>query len=210
MPSPRQAPERKRRIPRQARAGETVALILEAAAQILEAGGLEAFTTNAVAERAGVSIGTLYQYFADKKAILLALAQQEVQSTLAELRRPEGVQSPEDRVRYTVRAIINAFRGRLRVRRAVVQAIVAQGLGIEMMAPVAAFIAHHPRRLVPSLTNEQIFVLSRALMGTIRAAVLEEQPFFRSRAFEDELVRLGASYLSAILADGGSRAVQQT
>jgi len=39
-----------------------MAAILEGAAQILEAGGLAAFTTNAVAERAGVSIGTLYQY----------------------------------------------------------------------------------------------------------------------------------------------------
>ena len=35
-------------------------------------------------------------------------------------------------------------------------------------------------------------------MGTIRAAVLEEQPFFRSRAFEDELVRLVLSYLVAV------------
>ncbi len=196
----RQVPEAKRRIPQQARANETVSLILEAAAQILEARGLEAFTTNAVAERAGVSIGTLYQYFADKKAILLALAQREIQSTLAELRRPEGHQTPEERVRYTVRAIINAFRGRLRVRKAVVQAILAQGTGIEMMAPVAAFIAQHPRSLLPALANEQVFVLSRAMMGTIRAAVLEEQPFFRSRAFEDELVRLGTSYLSAVIA----------
>ena len=202
MASHRQVPERKRRIPRQARAGETVALILEAAAQVLEAGGLAAFTTNAVAERAGVSIGTLYQYFADKKAILIALAQQEVQSTLAELTRPDGSETPEDRVRHTVRAIINAFRGRLRVRKAVVQAILADGIGIEMMAPVAAYIALHPQSLMPVLTNEQVYVLSRALMGTIRAAVLEEQPFFRSRAFEDELVRLGASYLGAIQAKG--------
>ena len=196
----RQVSANKRRIPRQARASETVALILEAAAQVLEAGGLAAFTTNAVAERAGVSIGTLYQYFADKKAILLALLQQEVESTLANLRRSEATQTPEDRVRQTVRAILNAFRGRLRVRKAVVQAILAQGMGIEMMAPVAAFIAHHPRTLMPALTNEQVFVLSRALLGTIRAAVLEEEPFIRSRTFEDELVRLGASYLSAVIA----------
>jgi len=196
----RQVSANKRRIPRQARASETVALILEAAAQVLEAGGLAAFTTNAVAERAGVSIGTLYQYFADKKAILLALLQQEVESTLANLRRSEATQTPEDRVRQTVRAILNAFRGRLRVRKAVVQAILAQGMGIEMMAPVAAFIAHHPRTLMPALTNEQVFVLSRALLGTIRAAVLEEEPFIRSQTFEDELVRLGASYLSAVIA----------
>ena len=200
MATPRQPVEPKRRIPRQQRAAETVAAILEGAAQVLEAGGLAAFTTNAVAERAGVSIGTLYQYFADKKAILLALLQQEVESTLANLRRSEATQTPEDRVRQTVRAVLNAFRGRLRVRKAVVQAILAQGMGIEMMAPVAAFIAHHPRTLMPALTNEQVFVLSRALLGTIRAAVLEEEPFIRSRTFEDELVRLGASYLSAVIA----------
>ncbi len=196
----RQPTDIKRRIPRQARAAETAAAILEAAAQILEAGGLAGFTTNAVAERAGVSIGTLYQYFADKKAILLALAQQEIQSTLAELRQPTDPQTPEERVRQTVRAIINAFRGRLRVRKAVVEALLAQGMGVELMAPVAIFIAHHPRSLMPALTNEQIFVLSRAVMSTIRAAVLEEQPFFRSQVFEDEVVRLGAAYLNSIIA----------
>src|SRR4029079_13393163 len=73
----------KRRTPRQVRAGETVSTILEAAAQLLEAGGLAGFTTNAVAERAGVSIGTLYQYFADKQALLRALAEREIATTLA-------------------------------------------------------------------------------------------------------------------------------
>jgi hypothetical protein len=43
-----------------------------------------------------------------------------------------------------------------------------------------------------------VFVLSRALMATIRHAVMEEQPFLRSRAFEDEIVRLVVAYLSAI------------
>ena len=74
--------EPKRRIPRQARAEETVAAILEGAAQILEAGGLAAFTTNAVAERTGVSIGTLYQYFGDKNALIHAIAARELQAAL--------------------------------------------------------------------------------------------------------------------------------
>jgi len=74
----RQAIDNKRRIPRQMRAEETVAAILEGAAQILEAGGLAAFTTNAVAARAGVSIGTLYQYFGDKHAVLAAAARREL------------------------------------------------------------------------------------------------------------------------------------
>lgn len=46
-----------------------LATLLEAAAQVLEAKGLEGFNTNAVAERAGVSIGSLYQYFPSKDAL---------------------------------------------------------------------------------------------------------------------------------------------
>jgi AcrR family transcriptional regulator len=197
----RQVVETKRRIPRQTRAAETVATILEATAQILEAGGLAAFTTNAVAERAGVSIGTLYQYFADKNAILLALARQEMTAGLADIGRAlrdPAYSSVEGRVRAMVRAMVNAFRGRARARKAVVQAILAQGMGIEMMAPIAAFIAQQPETLQPALTREQLFVLSRALMGAVRAAVVEEQPFLRSRAFEDEVVRLVVAYLAAI------------
>jgi hypothetical protein len=106
-----------------------------------------------------------------------------------------------------VRAMIHAFRGRQRARKAVVQAILAQGLGIELMAPVASFIAaagaavgSSPGSMLPALSREQLFILSRSALGAIRAAVLEEQPFLRSRGFEDELVRMIVAYLSAIIA----------
>ncbi|HTG18487.1 MAG TPA: TetR/AcrR family transcriptional regulator [Reyranella sp.] len=208
MAKAKQTLEIKRRIPRQARAGETVSLILEATAQILEAGGLPAFTTNAVAERAGVSIGTLYQYFADKNAILLALARQQMTIGLASIGRAlqgENDPSVEGRVRAMVQAMVNAFGGRHRARKAVTQAILAQGLGLEMMDPIATFIAaagtqtgSGPRPLIAALSPEQVFVLSRALMATVRHAVMEEQPFLRSPAFEDEVVRLVVAYLSAI------------
>ncbi|MGE0575692.1 MAG: TetR/AcrR family transcriptional regulator [Reyranella sp.] len=208
----RQLPEIKRRIPRQARAAETVAAILEAAAQILEAGGLAAFTTNAVAERAGVSIGTLYQYFVDKNALLLALARQEMSAALIEVGRAlsgAGDPAPESRVRAMVRAMVHAFRGRSRARKAVVQAILAQGLGFEMIGPINSFIANIGSVIgpdatrLPPLAREQVFVLSRALLGAIRAAVMEEQPFLQSRAFEDELVRLVMSYIESIARDAG-------
>jgi AcrR family transcriptional regulator len=180
-----------------------VSAILEGAAQILEAGGLAGFTTNAVAGRAGVSIGTLYQYFSDKDALLRALAERQMKLTIAEVARAlrdEGEASIEQRVRAVVRAVINAFHGRQRARKAVVQAVLAQGTAIEMAAPVAAFFAeagNMPPRGLARLTHEQRFVLSRSLMGTIRAAVLEEAPFFRSRSFEDELVRLVLSYVGS-------------
>lgn len=213
MPARRQPVETKRRKPRQARAAETVASIVEAAAQILEKGGLAGFTTNAVAERAGVSIGTLYQYFADKNALLLALGREEMEKALGEVARAlQGEIDPsvEGRIRAMVRAIVHAFRGRQRARKAVIQAILSQEGGIALMAPVAAFIARagetvgrSPNSLLGPLSREQVFVVSRCLMGVVRAAVLEEQPFLASRSFEDEIVRMIVAYLAAVSAASG-------
>jgi AcrR family transcriptional regulator len=62
-----------------------VKAILEAAARILEREGFEGYTTNAVAERAGVSIGSLYQYFPNKDAITKALIQRETSALLADI-----------------------------------------------------------------------------------------------------------------------------
>lgn len=59
--------------------------ILEAAARILEMKGFEGYTTNAVADRAGVSIGSLYQYFPNKDAITKALIQRETSALLVEV-----------------------------------------------------------------------------------------------------------------------------
>jgi AcrR family transcriptional regulator len=78
MPVPvRQTPVRSRKAPSQERSRATVDAVLAAAAHILEKRGLGALNTNAVAERAGVSIGSLYQYFSSKDAILVALIERE-------------------------------------------------------------------------------------------------------------------------------------
>ena len=66
-----------RKAPKQARSLETVTAIVEAAARILEADGNDGFSTNAVAERAGVSVGSLYQYFPSKDALIGALIVRE-------------------------------------------------------------------------------------------------------------------------------------
>ncbi|WP_047489950.1 TetR/AcrR family transcriptional regulator [Terriglobus sp. TAA 43] len=69
----RKAVANPRKQPSQERSRETVAVILEAAARILESRGLEGYNTNVVAEKAGVSIGSLYQYFPGKDALTIAL-----------------------------------------------------------------------------------------------------------------------------------------
>ncbi|WP_418163190.1 TetR/AcrR family transcriptional regulator [Pantoea vagans] len=75
---------RPRKMPRQGRSAETVRAIIEATARILEKGGLGAFTTNAVAEWAGVSIGSLYQYFPSKEALIGALIVRETSLLISE------------------------------------------------------------------------------------------------------------------------------
>jgi len=62
-----------RKTPRQSRSANTVHVILDATARILVERGYAATSTNAVAERAGVSVGSLYQYFSNKDALIAAL-----------------------------------------------------------------------------------------------------------------------------------------
>src|SRR6202012_1694138 len=73
MTDRRQAQISSRKRPKQSRSTELVAAILEAAAQVLAIEGAQRFTTARVAEKAGVSIGSLYQYFPNKAAILFRL-----------------------------------------------------------------------------------------------------------------------------------------
>ncbi len=80
-----------RKRPRQARSKATVDAILQATARILVRDGFDGLTTNAVATRAGVAIGSLYQYFPNKEALVSALMEQHVeemnQLVLSELTR---------------------------------------------------------------------------------------------------------------------------
>jgi AcrR family transcriptional regulator len=70
-----------RKKPKQARSSELVTAILQAATQVLAQEGATRFTTARVAERAGVSIGSLYQYFPNKAAILFRLQSEEWRRT---------------------------------------------------------------------------------------------------------------------------------
>ena len=79
------SPVAPRKRPRQQRSRETVARILDAAAEVFADVGYTAATTNAVAERAGVSIGSLYQYLPNKEALLAALAERHLDDAVSRL-----------------------------------------------------------------------------------------------------------------------------
>ena len=72
-----------RKLPKQARSKATVDAILIAAARVLVKEGFDHASTNRIAEVAGVSIGSLYQYFPSKDAIVAALMQKHVEDTIA-------------------------------------------------------------------------------------------------------------------------------
>ncbi|WP_238879023.1 TetR family transcriptional regulator [Achromobacter xylosoxidans] len=99
-----------RKQPQQARSAELVAAILQAGAQVLAKEGAARFTTARVAEKAGVSIGSLYQYFPNKAAILYRLQTQEWQQTSDLLRRllEDARHAPPQRLRNLVHAFVRS------------------------------------------------------------------------------------------------------
>jgi AcrR family transcriptional regulator len=110
MTDRRRAQISSRKQPKQARSAQLVAAILEAAVQVLAKEGAQRFTTARVAEKAGVSVGSLYQYFPNKAAILFRLQSDEWRQTSALLRGIlEDVQRPPlQRLRTLVHAFIRS------------------------------------------------------------------------------------------------------
>ena len=201
MPGARtQASESMRKSPTQARATQTVDAIVEAATQILQSDGEERLTTNRIAERAGVSIGSLYQYFADKEAIVEAIAERERAKIVAGIVKSLSEVDPgdfENAVREVVRTLVGAFARRRRARRIVLMTMLRrwQNPPERGADEVAQFLVAAAVRAKTgegrAMTPVAAFVLTRAMMGAIRAAVMENSPYLETREFEDELVRLG-------------------
>ena len=117
---PRKNPLKARKMPGQARSQETVSVVLEASARILESDGLRGFNTNAIAAKAGVSVGSLYQYFPNKDAIVLALIggyEEGLHNAVLDAVQAGKGQELKRRLRLLVRALVTVHYRRPRLNR---------------------------------------------------------------------------------------------
>jgi AcrR family transcriptional regulator len=187
-------PKTPRRRPKQARARATAEAIIEATAQILEKHGEAAFTTNRIAEKAGVSIGSLYQYFPNKHAILRALAMRETYALYKATREFKG----EEKDRLFVERLIGAFPKRPRLRRIVVKNLTAD-VAVQPAEKLGSDVDHTASLLAPEfrLSRMDGYVLSRAVIGVVRAAVIEDSPDLHKPEFAEALVALMRAYRDA-------------
>ncbi len=205
--SPSASPVGMRRQPTQERARQTIEAIFGATAQIVENEGDTALTTNRIAQVAGVSIGTLYQYFPSREAVLLAMVERERERVQRELQQMLDDALARQRpvrevVQDMVRLLVSAFGmgGRSRVRRAMVRLgwrvdqhdrfTAALREGAERNAMVLARLVEAGDASVRPPTPAMMFVATRAVMGAIRSASLENSLLLGQPAFEDELVRM--------------------
>lgn len=148
----RKQPATPRKKPLQARSRALYAAILEATARILEDEGLEAANTNTIAERAGVSVGSLYQYFPDKSAIFAEL-----------------IIASETGLGDMLEALVSSTRGqRLEERMALlVQAAVEQ----QMARPQLARLLDYLEASMPA--DPQLLAAEARILNLIEQLLLE-------------------------------------
>lgn len=145
-----------RKAPSQPRSAHTVEAILEGAAHILEQHGLDGYTTNAIAARAGVSIGSLYQYFPTKEAVTVALIERE----------------RTELVRDAMQALAQADR------RVALHQLIAVAVRHQLRRPALAalldFEQHRLSALMPASGNGA--AMHAALAGFVRGSHLNAMP----------------------------------
>ncbi|GAA3956093.1 TetR/AcrR family transcriptional regulator [Actinomadura viridis] len=176
-----------RKRPRQQRSRETYEAVLDAAAELFARHGYAAATTNKIAERAGVSIGSLYQYFPDKDALLYALGERHLARAVEGLGELFGrLRAERPGLEATVRVLVEAVAAwhaadpemhRLLYDQAPRPPEAAAELR-RLQGAVAAEVEHHLRRLGaggpdPGLTA---LLLVQGVEAQIHGAVLDPPP----------------------------------
>jgi AcrR family transcriptional regulator len=190
-----------RRRAKQGRARETIAVVLEAAAQVLQREGYARATTNRIAEIAGVSVGTIYQYFANKDEIFDALIRLEIDG-LQGLLRGAALDPHEplsDSLRRLLSALVRArpeapalYRSLEHVPNALFRRRVAAARG-GVVAWVRDFLLMHRRELRVRDLDTAAFVI----VSTAEGVAMNATPEFYLRRGADELAALFTRYLTS-------------
>jgi AcrR family transcriptional regulator len=150
--------------------------------RLLETGGLDALTTNAVAASAGISIGTLYQFFPNKEAILDTLADRETEEKSAAVIRvmeDGGFVSPEQRIAAVVQVVAASYGGRQQAHRLVMAHSLTRGRN--RFGPLLAKMMTHlanERQVGPvrrGIGQTDAFVLAHAFGGVLRGMTSEAE-----------------------------------
>lgn len=191
-----------RKEPRQARSRATVAAIVQAGARILSDEGWAGFTTNRIAELAGVSIGSLYQYFPDKLSLVDAIRHRHLDDSITVMRkiRADGL-SPKEFAVQLVQAVVAAHSVYPGLHRVLLDEAPSaeeyrnpnSEFEIEYLSHYAKAVATYRKRQPNAADHVAGRVLSDAIDGVIHNAA--RRGAIDDPAMQKELVRLIASYL---------------
>jgi AcrR family transcriptional regulator len=197
---------RERKQPQQARAQETVRAILEATVQILDREGLDAATTTRIAEVAGVSIGSLYQYFSHRDAILKALQDREFERTLAMMQRVLADvhldEDPEKTVAEALRSLAELYMTSPGLHRVlaieglrVAKAEHVHAFDLRVIDLVRHFLSATKAPIARTNLEAAAFIVYQSVRATMLAYLLERPPGLDARGLTEELIELVTGYL---------------
>jgi AcrR family transcriptional regulator len=203
---PKRTTKTPRKQPRQARAQATVNAVLEATVQVLEREGLDAATTTRIAEVAGVSIGTLYQYFSHRDAIFNALQDREFERALALM---EGILSSGNLAqtpRETVTGVVKGLAAMYGAAPGLHRMLAIEGLRVAKAERVYAFdlrvisiIRHFLFASRAPIRRKNIeaaaFVAYQSVRATMLASLLERPPGLGEEELIVEVADLVLRYL---------------
>ncbi len=195
-----------RRQPRQKRARATITAILDAVARVLKKGGVDAVTTNRIAEAAGVSIGSVYQYFPDKRAIFVALHERHVAEVSAAVERTlvSHAAAPLDQlIRALVDVMVAAHTADPELHELLFTEVPHRAAGerdfeARLRGALRLAIASRARELGLRRDVERaVFVVTNLIDSLSHAAVLRRPPKLSLTAAQEEVVRAVIAYLGA-------------
>ncbi|WP_338425716.1 TetR/AcrR family transcriptional regulator [Sphingopyxis kveilinensis] len=199
-----QAVERQRKEPRQQRSISTVATLIEACAQVLIQDGYEAATTTRIAARAGVSIGSLYQYFPDKDALVSALISRHVDAimTATDLALADGDIPLGTGLRRFVRMAADVRRVDPRLHRILSSSWLAEANSELMtMATVyvtdklANYLTARNAELAPDCSPRfAAVIIERSVQAVVHAHCSSGNEAWATCNLEAELTRLAVGY----------------